>query len=173
MELYLTFNKLVELPDRILEQTKEYGDIIDYLSPMEMSHYDYKDALDTITYLVSKFKDAKFKYNFPVENSIKINASIGININRKNLSDKVGDIVASRIDNQLWVKQLYCALLEAAPKLNRKEAIYFVNSFFKNISEENIAEILNMSRLTLRNKVKKSCIIKLWIELEPLFKLED
>jgi len=173
MELNLTFNKLVELPERILEQTKEYGDIIDYLSPMEMSHYDYKDALDTITYLVSKFKDAKFKYNFPVENSIKINASVGINVNRKNLSDKVGDMVANRIDNQLWVKQLYCALLEAAPKLNKNEAIYFVDSFFKNISEERIAETLMTSRLTLRNKIKKSCIIKLWIELEPLFKLED
>lgn len=173
MELYLTFNKLVELPDRILEQTKDYGDVIDYLSPMEMSHYDYKEILDTITYLIAKFKDAKFKYNFPVENSIKINSSVGINVNSKNISDKIGDIVANRVDNQLWVKQLYCALLNAAPKLNRDEAICFVYSFFKNKSEEFIAEYLKMSRLTIRNKVKKSCVIKLWIELEPLFRLED
>lgn len=173
MELYLTFNKLVELPDQILEKTNKYGDVIDYLSPIEMSRYDYKDALNTITYLVTKFKDAMFVYNFPIESSININSATGININSKNLADKVGDMVANHVDKQLWVSQLYYTLLEAAPKLNKNEAIYFVDSFFKKISEERIAETLMMSRVTLRNKVKKSCIIKLWIELEPLFKLED
>jgi len=173
MELDLTFNKLVELPERIVEQTKDYGDVIDYLSPLEMSNYDYKEALEIITHLIRKFKDAKFKYNFPIENSIRINSSVGINLNSKNLSDKVGDVVANHIDNQIWVKQLYCTLLNAAPKLNRKEAIYFVDSFFKGMTEDCIAEHLRMSRLTLRNKVKKSCIIKLWMELEPLFRLED
>lgn len=173
MELDLTFNKLVELPEQIIEQTKKYGDIIDYLSPVEMSRYDYKDALDVITHLITKFKDAMFIYNFPVENSIRINSLVGINVNSKNVSDKVGDIVANHVDKQLWVKQLYYTLLQAAPKLNKNEAIYFVDSFFKKQSEESIADTLMISRLTLRNKVKKSCIIKLWIELEPLFRLED
>lgn len=169
----VTFEKLVDLPNQIIEQTKQYGDVLEYLSNEEMSHYNYKDILDNINLLVFKFKDAKFKYNFPLENSIKITSSFDSNINSRNFTDTVGNMVSNYVDKQLWVKQTYYALLEAAPRLNRCEAIYFVDSFFKGFSEEIISEKLNMNRLTLRNKVKKSCIIKLWIQLNPLFNYEN
>lgn len=173
MDLDLTFEQLVEFPNQIIEQTRKYGEVLDYLSKEEMNKYDYKMILEKITNSMAKFKDAKFKYKFPLEDSISIPSSVGIKIPSKKISDKVGDAVSNYVDKQLWVKQIYYALLKAAPKLNRTEAIYFVDSFFKGYSEEVISEKLRMNRVTLRNKVKKSCIIKLWIELEPLFSMED
>lgn len=173
MDLNLTFEQLIELPNKIIEQTKKYGDVLDYLSKDEINSYDYDMIYDTIVYFMTKFKDAKFKYNFPLEDSIRSTSSVDINISSGHMNDVIGNAVSNHIDKQLWVKRVYCALLEVAHRFNKNEAVYFVDSFFWGYSEEFISEYLRMNRITLRNKVKKSCIIKLWIELEPLLTLED
>ena len=52
-------------------------------------------------------------------------------------------------------------------KLTEEEATYLVNSLIKNKSESAIADILGVCTKTVHH-IKKSCLIKIWSELEPL-----
>ena len=57
-------------------------------------------------------------------------------------------------------------------KLTSDEAIYLINTFLAHKSEDDIAEMIGVSKSYLQ-KIKKSCIVKMWIDLKKFCEEDD
>ena len=77
------------------------------------------------------------------------------------------DLVANNIEKQKWLTKFYKRLESISFKLTNEEIKYLVGTFFKGQSEEVLSENMGICRNTLR-KIKKSCLVKMWIEMEDL-----
>lgn len=64
---------------------------------------------------------------------------------------------------------LFYSLLKINLKLTGDEIIYFKNTFLFNRSEKEVAELVGIS-MNYIPKIRKSCIVKMWIELEKYCK---
>lgn len=83
------------------------------------------------------------------------------------VTDKMTDLVANNIEKQKWLTKFYKRLESISFKLTNEEIKYLVGTFFKGQSEEVLSENMGICRNTLR-KIKKSCLVKMWIEMEDL-----
>lgn len=170
MNATLTFEQLLYLPNRILEESKKYTDDNQLLSKKVCSKYNQKELYTLIRNYIERFKDSKYLYHYSITDNIKVTSTYGEIVSAKNkrITDPVGDLVRKHLDQQLWVDQTYNTLIQAAPKLTRDEAIYFVEAFFNENSEEKISEMLGINRSKLRNTIKASCLVKIGSELNLL-----
>ena len=114
-------------------------------------------------------KNVKYFYNFSVESSIKITPTYQLSEGSRQRSNasQVESIVTREVDSIIWATRFYDTIIFAAKKLTEEEATYLVNSLIKNKSESAIADILGVCTKTVHH-IKKSCLIKIWSELEPL-----
>jgi len=91
-----------------------------------------------------------------------------MNISPSNqISDPVFKTSVEELESLNWMTNFYNRILIIASKLTIQEATYLVDCFFSNKSEEVTCEKLRICRNTLQ-KVKKSCLIKTWVELKTL-----
>lgn len=176
MDLSLTYEKLLDFPEDFMKKSVKYSVIADPISSEECKKYDTKDLHDKVSFRIRKFKDAKYIYQFP---DLKYNIPMTPNyqlrevIMPRNLESSQSKIITKETDKEIWVTKLYyCLINVVSTKLTKQETVYFIESFFKKESEESISEKLLMCRKTLQ-KVKKSCLIKVWVEMEALSEYED
>ena len=66
---------------------------------------------------------------------------------------------------KILTTDIYNKILKLSYKLTVSEGDYLINTFIHHISEEKIAGIIGISKTYLQ-KIKKSCIIKMWVDLQ-------
>lgn len=166
MQDIVSLNSLLSLPDDILASADKYGSL---LQRDFYSNYDVKTIKAELMVKFNKFKNIKCSYDFPVDSNFIKSPSLMNQVNSSSLSygSRVEQLVTKSVDNQIWVTNFYLLLLNVAKKLTREESNYLVLTFFVEESEEQISEELSISRSTLQ-KIKKSCLVKLWFELKKI-----
>lgn len=174
----ITLEMLLNLPKELLKKSEEYDEYAVLLDKLECSKYDYKVLKENVSKYFNYFKKIRYIYQFPSNYEI----TMSVNYDRQKTSstnlnfDPISNFVTKKIDKEIeittWASNFYHIILIVASKLTLQEATYLVDSFFSNYSEELICEKIGMCRNTLQ-KVKKSCLIKSWIELQKLKLPED
>ena len=169
MNSILTLDKLLDLPKEILQTSEKYNEYSNLLGKNTYKQYDFIQIKKDVNEKFNRFKDAKYLYKFPIENLIKTTPLYELkeNSHTKSVNSQVESIVTKQVDEQIWVERFYDILLSTSAKLTMEEAIYLVDSFFANKSLEVIAERLQVCMQTIQN-IKKSCLVKVWIELKTL-----
>lgn len=118
-------------------------------------------------YYFERFKDIKYYYKFPKNVYSKISLQNNVSKYNNHINDIVGNLVENSSTDSVWLENFYKCMLNISSKLTFQEAIYLVDTFFVGHSEEMISEKLGICRATLQ-KIKKSCIVKLWLEFNYL-----
>lgn len=173
MNFTLTYNKLLNFPNEFLEESAKYYEGSELLGKEECDKYNTKELKDKVEARFKKFKDARYIYKYPNEQYYKsmtptLNYQAREVLVSRNLTSPQEKMITAMGDTQIWVEKFYYSLMEIiTTKMTEEEAVYLVECFFKNKSEDIIAEKLSMCKATLQ-KVKKSCLIKVWIEMEVL-----
>lgn len=169
MDSTLTLDMIFNLPNEILDTSKKYKEMSEMLSISICNKYDTKELTGKINNMFVIFKNVKYFYNFSVESSIKITPTYQLSEGSRQRSNasQVESIVTREVDSIIWATKFYDTVIFAAKKLTEEEATYLVNSLIKNKSESAIADILGVCTKTVHH-IKKSCLIKIWSELEPL-----
>lgn len=160
----LTFDKLMSLPNEII-RISENNEFIGLLSNEVINEYYYLDLKKDLTHYMNRFNDMKFLYhssnNFSIQSTSYSEAK---NIKSKTTKSAVEEFVDKKVDTEKLVEEVYNHLISLSHKLNLDEQKYFIETFFKNGSEESISEKLGICRKTLQN-IKKSCLVKMYLEI--------
>lgn len=171
MDLSLTYTKLLNFPEDFLKTSVKYCELTDVISKRECDKYDLKEIKSYVDDKLQEFRDTKYLYMYPNE---KYNIPITPNyqlrevMTPRSLSSPQEKKINPTINRQIWAtKVYYCFMDNLSTKLTRQESVYFIDSYFRKVSEENISEKLSMCKATLQ-KVKKSCLIKVWTEMKAL-----
>jgi len=173
MNEIITLEMLLDLPKELLKKSIDYNEYAVLLDKEQYSKYDYKDLKEKVNKYFTYFKNLKYFYQFPTNYEISMNTTYdSIKVSATNrISDPVSNLVTKEIDEKIritnWMTKFYNAILVIASKLTVQEATYLVDCFFSNKSEDVTCEKLGICRNTLQ-KIKKSCIVKSWIELQTL-----
>ncbi len=165
----LTLDKILDLPNEVLKTSKKYDEFSEPLRKSVIDQYNIKEIKEEITKKFNKFKDAKYYYNFQLEQLINLVPDYALKDyeTSKSTESSVENIVQKQEDGKIWVSIFYKTLIHVSAKLTLNEAIYLVDSFFRNKSEEFIAERLHICKQTLQG-IKMSCLVKVWLELKTL-----
>lgn len=160
----LTVEKLLALPNDILRITQE-NKYINLLSKETIDKFYHQEMKKELMDYMQRFNDLKYLYTSSKDYSLKSVSYTNEN-KTKNKSNKsvVEEFVSKKVDNEKFVEKVYNHLISLSHKLNFDEQKYFVETFFKNESEESISEKLGICRKTLQN-IKKSCLVKMYLEI--------
>ena len=164
-EVVLKINAFLSLPEEILRVSKslEYPNL---LSKSMVDEYYYLEMKKDISKIFTKFNDAKYIVGY--EKNFDI-SSVNFDVERVSISkrnnDKVSSYVMKNVDLEIWAKDFYETIISVSNRLTMQEAVYLVDAFFANRSEEMISEKLLVCRKTLQN-IKKSCLVKVYLELK-------
>lgn len=173
MNEVMTLEMLLELPKELLKKSEAYNEYSSLLEKSQYLNYNIKELKEKIGRYFSYFKDVKYFYQFPTETVVSVITAVNLEKEVSNTSfvDPIFNLVNNDITEKRkienWIIQFYNIMLIVAVKLTSQEAVYLVDCFFSNKSEEITCEKLGICRNTLQ-KVKKSCIVKTWIELRTL-----
>jgi len=171
MDLSLTFDKLLSFPEDFIKASNKYCDLTEPLSARECNKYKLKELRSTIDKQIQLFKDTKYLYKYPNEIyyvPITPNYQPKEVMMPRKLSSKQEDKIDPIVNRQIWATHLYYSFMESlSTKLTRQECVYFIESYFKKHSEDDIASKLSICKDTLQ-RVKKSCLIKVYIEVNAL-----
>ncbi len=158
-------NTFLVLPEEILKVSNnlEYPNL---LSKDMIDAYYYTEMKKDIAKVFTKYNDVKYLFSHRSDCYL---SSIHYDTERVSLSkvnnDKVGNYIMNNVDLEIWTKDFYDTIISVSYKLTMQEAVYLVDAFFLNKSEEIISEKLLISRKTLQN-IKKSCLVKVYLELQ-------
>lgn len=167
----LTLDMLLSLPKEVLKKAEEYDEYTGLLEKRKYQNYDFKKIKIEIKEYFEDFRDAKYSYKFSAELNISITHPLQLregSFQRTN-SDPFSKAIEKHIDEKIWLCNFYNTLLVVGQKLTFQEAIYFVDTFFGNKSEDIISEKLGICRNTLQG-IKKSCLVKAYTEIQTLDK---
>ena len=151
----------VELPDIMLDKSKNVK-YIQLLSENTIDDYYYSNLRKDLEVIFNKFKDSKYLIHYQHDYNLKSNP-FEVNRNTNRINDKVGNYIEKKLDLSIWSKDLYNILINLSEELTIKETIYLTSTFFDNKTEEEIEELMDISRKMLY-KIKKSCLVKLRLE---------
>lgn len=151
----------VELPDIMLDKSKNVK-YIQLLSENTIEDYYYSNLRKDLEVIFNKFKDSKYLIHYQNDYNLKSNP-FEVNRNTNRINDKVGNYIEKKLDLSIWSKDLYNILINLSEELTIKETIYLTSTFFDNKTEEEIEELMDISRKMLY-KIKKSCLVKLRLE---------
>lgn len=151
----------VELPDIMLDKSKNVK-YIQLLSENTIDDYYYSNLRKDLEVIFNKFKDSKYLIHYQNDYNLKSNP-LEVNRNTNRINDKVGNYIEKKLDLSIWSKDLYNILINLSEELTIKETIYLTSTFFDNKTEEEIEELMDISRKMLY-KIKKSCLVKLRLE---------
>lgn len=167
MKNKLTLKDLSNLSEKILERSKEnYGNAI-LLSQDNCRKYETKFLKNMISKGFNTYQEIICLMKFPHGYLSSVNYDVCESMKTKKIVDSVCNQVTLKIDSQKWMIRFYYCLQNVGIKLTEQEAIYLTSAFQKHKTEENIADDLNISLSSVK-KIKKSCLIKTWIEIQSL-----
>lgn len=171
----VTLEQLLNISKSIsnyVEQNKMYNILLD---ENICNNYDIIEIKKKLQSLFTSFKSARYLYEFPVECSISISANyeekLGSFTQRNNIS-KIEQAIQKYTDKQLHTTNVYNTIMILSLKLTGDESIYLINTFLAHKSEDDIAEMIGVSKSYLQ-KIKKSCIVKMWIDLKKYCEEDD
>ena len=171
----VTLDQLLNISKNIsnnVEQNKIYNILLD---ENICNNYDIIEIKKKLQSLFTSFKSARYLYEFPVECSISISANyeekLGSFTQRNNIS-KIEQAIQKYTDKQLHTTNVYNTIMILSLKLTGDESIYLINTFLAHKSEDDIAERIGVSKSYLQ-KIKKSCIVKMWIDLKKYCEEDD
>ena len=171
----VTLEQLLNISKKIsnnVEQNKIYNILLD---ENICNNYDIIEIKKKLQSLFTSFKSARYLYEFPVECSISISANyeekLGSFTQRNNIS-KIEQAIQKYTDKQLHTTNVYNTIMILSLKLTGDESIYLINTFLAHKSEDDIAEMIGVSKSYLQ-KIKKSCIVKMWIDLKKYCEEDD
>jgi len=174
MDGIVTLNELLNVSNSIKENADKHKEFNDLLEDVICNKYDTVYIKKELVDLFANFKSARYLYDFPIADTIKMTPIYERDESfhqRSNVS-KVEQAVARCVDKQLLTTNVYYSIIKVSYKLTHDEVIYLLNTFLSHKSEEDIAEIIGTSKTSLQ-KVKKSCLVKLWVDLEQYCKKDD
>lgn len=91
---------------------------------------------------------------------------------QRSTTSQIENAVQRYIDKQMLTTDIYYSIMKVSYKLTNDEVVYLINTFLIHKSEEDIAEIIGISRTHLQ-KIKKSCIVKMWVDLKQYCEEND
>ena len=170
MNISLTLDQILGLPDEILRISGIHCEYNGELDKSIYAEYDIKELRFKILSMFKKFKMLKLEFNVPIESNVRLSVNYDLmeGSASKRKSSQIENVVLKNTDNLLWGTSFYKTILEISKILTRDESVYLVDAMFGNKSEDFIAEKLGIVRDTLQSR-KRSCLVKLWIKLEPLY----
>ncbi len=170
----VTLDQLLNVSNTIrtnASKNEEYNQLLDdYIC----NQYDTSDMREKLYKLFATFKSARYLYDFPVESDIKISPNYEFHeeMVQRSTTSQIENAIERYVDKQLLTTDIYNSILKVSYKLTGDEVIYFINTFLNRKSEEEISEIIGISRTYLQ-KIKKSCIVKMWVDLEKYCNEDD
>lgn len=171
MDLSLTYVKFLNFPEDFLKTSNKYCELTDAISKRECDKYNLKELKDKVDKQMEIFKDTKYLYKYPDERyniSITPNYQLREAMVSRSISSSQENKIDPTINRQIWATKLYYSFMDSlSTRLTREECVYFIDSYFRRVSEDNIAEKLLICKATLQ-KIKKSCLIKVLTEMEAL-----
>ena len=170
----VTLNQLLNINDTIKTNAKEQEDCNQLLDEFICNSYDILENKQKLLKLFSRFKSARYLYDFPIEDQIKTTTSYNDQIvfTQRSNTSQVENAVQKYCDEQIHTTNVYYSILKVSYKLTGDEVIYLINTFLTHKSEDDIAEIIGISKTYLQ-KIKKSCIVKMWVDLKQYCKEDD
>ena len=174
MDGIVTLNELINISDYIKSASstnEEYNELID---EKICDQYDITDIKNKLVELINKFKSARYLYEFPIGESIKVTPTYerDESFHQRNNVSQVEKAIERKVDKQLLMTDIYNSIIKVSYKLSNSEVIYLINTFLTHKSEESISEILGISKTYLQ-KIKKSCLVKMWTDLQQYCETDD
>lgn len=161
----LTIEKLLNLPNIVLDiaSKNNIDKCINMLSDTTCNIYYYSNLKKDLKRFFDKFNDSKYSYGI-IKYSIGASKNYGLREEKflKNVNDNVGNLVARKMDDDIYTKDVYEMIIKFANGLTYKEAKYFARSFLENKTDENICEEFGISRTGLQ-RIRKSCLVKMYL----------
>lgn len=167
MDGIVTLNQLLNVSDMIKGNADANSKVNQLLDEYICHQYDTIYIKDELLKLFAEFKSARYLYDFPVEENVSISPTYEVHegFTQRSTASQVENAVSRYVDKQLHTTDVYHSLIKVSYKLTNDEVVYMTNTFFTHKAEESIAEIIGISKTYLQ-KIKKSCLVKLWVELE-------
>lgn len=167
MDGIVTLNQLLNVSDMIKDNADANSKVNQLLDEYICNQYDTIYIKDELLKLFATFKSARYLYDFPVEENVSISPTYEVHegFTQRSTASQVENAVSRYVDKQLFTTDIYHSLIKVSYKLTNDEVVYMTNTFFTHKAEESIAEIIGISKTYLQ-KIKKSCLVKLWVELE-------
>lgn len=174
MDGIVTLNQLLNIKDLIADNSKSYSDDNELLEDYVLGQYDTIHIREKLLKLFADFKSARYLYDFPLDENIKITSSTNNHevFTQKDTTSHIEKAIEKYIDKQLLTTDIYNSIIKVSYKLTNDEVLYLTYTFLTYKSEEYIAELIGISKSYLQ-KIKKSCLIKLWTELKKYCKEDD
>lgn len=174
MDYIVTLNQLLNVGDTISDNANTNNKVNQLLDEYVCNQYDSANIKSELLKLFATFKSARYLYDFPVEENIKINPNYELRegFTQRSTSSQVENAVARYVDKQLLTTDIYNSIIKVSYKLTGDEVVYLINTFLTHKAEESIAEIIGISKTYLQ-KIKKSCLVKMWVELEKYCTQDD
>ncbi len=167
MDNIVTLNQLLNIGELISNNATANSKVNQLLDEYVCNQYDHSYIKQELLKLFATFKSARYLYDFPVEENIKMspNYELREGFTQRSTTSQVENAITRYIDKQILTTDIYYSIIKASYKLTDAEVVYLQNTFLTHKSEEDISELVGISKTYLQ-KIKKSCLIKLWVELE-------
>ena len=174
MDGIVTLNELINISDYIKDASKtneKYNELID---DKICDKYDIADIKDKLLKLFNTFKSARYLYEFPIGDTIRVTPTYerDESFHQRNNVSQVEKAIERKIDKQLLTTDIYNSIIKVSYKLMDSEVVYLINTFLTRKSEEDIAELIGISKTYLQ-KIKKSCLVKMWTDLKQYCETDD
>ncbi len=171
MDNVVTIDQLLNVSKTVTEHAKEETENNQLLDEYICNRYNILNEKKKLIKLFSIFKSAKYLYSFPIEESIKTTPVYEKRLGtaQRITPSQVDSTVERHLDKMIFITELYNTLIILSYKLTISEAIYLINTFLTHKSEDDIAEIIGISKTYLQ-KIKKSCIVKMWTDFNKYCK---
>lgn len=164
----LSLDIVLNLPKTILKNVEMYEEYSSLVSKETIDKYYHKGLKKEINQFFNNFRDLQYSSQYSINYYGKHFLDQSISITRKNGSI-VEKLATISVDNNIWLADFYNRMMKISSKLTMQEAVYLVDTFFAHRSEEIVSEKLGICRVTLQ-KIKKSCLVKIWLELQHIEK---
>ena len=140
MDGIVTLNELINISDYIKSTSatnEEYNELID---EKICDQYDITDIKNKLVELINKFKSARYLYEFPIGESIKVTPTYerDESFHQRNNVSQVEKAIERKVDKQLLMTDIYNSIIKVSYKLSNSEVIYLINTFLTHKSEESI-----------------------------------
>lgn len=170
MNSVIDMNKLLNISEDLSLLTKRYESLNVLLSDQDCRSYNIISIKKSLLELFSKFKTARYFINVPLENNVYSSNSYTVNSHIKSnmKANRLENTVMNYVDKQAWLMRFYDSIMNLGSKLTCSEMEYFLLTFLSNRTEEDIAYKLGICKTSLQ-KIKKSCLVKMWLEFQFYF----
>lgn len=171
MKGIVTLEELLNVEETLNNIVKDYDYKNDYIDEEICNQYNTLSIKASLTKLFNHFKSARYLYDFSIDEKINITSNYEIKVEQFQQSCKSADEykVDNNIDKKILTTNIYYSLKSLCKNITGDEFIYLMGTFFKKQTEEDIADLIGISKTYLQ-KVKKSCLIKSWTFLNKYCK---